>query len=214
MNLPARALVAAALVAAALAWPALDAQAQERRRHPEDAGLEVRLASGYEQAFGDIGFGVPTLGDYGGPGGALELALAWRADPAFALGVFGTGGLYARGERPPAGATIWSVAAGAQAELHIAPDERWDPWIALGAAWRRHVVESDRGAESYDGYELLRLRLGCDGRIGARSTLGPVLGVALATFTRHDRPGGGAEDVPSPSLGLFAFAGLSARFDL
>ncbi|WP_242342141.1 hypothetical protein [Anaeromyxobacter terrae] len=203
-----------ALAAAALAGSALVADAQDLQRRPPDASLEVRLSSGYEQAFGDIGYAVPSLGDYGGPGGALDLTFAWRPAPAFAVGVFGTGGLYARGGAAPEGARIWGAAVGAQAELHIAPDERWDPWIALGAALRRHVAERDGGTESYDGHEVLRLRLGCDRRLGARSTVGPVIAVALTRFTRHVRPGGGAEDVPSPSMGLFAFAGLSATFDL
>ncbi len=203
-----------AAVVTVLAGAALCAQAQEPKRRAPRATLEARLASGYEQAFGDIGYGVPSLGDYGGPGGALDLAVAWRPARAFALGVFGAGGVYARGAAVPAGARIWSVAAGAQAELHIAPDERWDPWIALGAALRRHVVERGAGTESYDGHDVLRLRLGCDRRFGERSTLGPVVAVALTRFTRHERPGGEAEDVPSPSMGLLVFAGLSTTLDL
>ncbi|WP_242337596.1 MULTISPECIES: hypothetical protein [Anaeromyxobacter] len=203
-----------ALVAAAIAGSALRAGAQDGPRRAQDAALEVRLSSGYEQAFGEIGYALPSLGDYGGPGAALELAVAWRPVAAFALGVFGTGGLYARGGEPPAGAEVWSIAGGAQAELHVAPDERWDPWIALGVALRRHGVEREGGTESFDGHEVLRLRLGFDRRFGARSTLGPVVAVALARFTRHERPDGSAVDVPSPSLGLIAFAGLSAAFDL
>src|SRR5258707_6512445 len=45
--------------------------------------FEIAIAAGYTQGVGDVGAGVPSLTNSGGPGTSLELDLGWRLDPHF-----------------------------------------------------------------------------------------------------------------------------------
>src|SRR5260370_30618822 len=52
--------------------------------------FEIAIAAGYTQGVGDVGAGVPSLTNSGGPGTALELDLGWRIDPPFVVGGYNT----------------------------------------------------------------------------------------------------------------------------
>jgi hypothetical protein len=202
-----------AVIAAALAGIPLDARPADPAPAPADAAWHVRVGVGGVQGFGEIGLRAPALDELGGPGGALDVGVGWRLDPRFNLVVSAAAAQFDGGSASPSAAP-WTLAAGLEAEIHILPDARGDPWLALGVGLRRYAVDRDGGRDEYDGADFFRLRLGCDLRISRRLAIGPALGVALTTFTRQRVEGSAAHDVASPSVGLFAFGGLSGRVDL
>src|SRR5260370_36780709 len=53
--------------------------------------FEIAIAAGYTQGVGDVGAGVPSLTNSGGPGASSGLGLGWRIDPAFLVGVHSSG---------------------------------------------------------------------------------------------------------------------------
>src|SRR6266851_6482539 len=91
--------------------------------------FEIAIAAGYTQGVGDVGAGVPSLTNSGGPGTSLELDLGWRIDPHFLVGVYGTGAWFSNGDAPGNAFNNCSATAGVQGNYHFLPGENFDPWV-------------------------------------------------------------------------------------
>ena len=75
--------------------------ALDRPVAPTGAGFEVAVAGGYTQGVGGAG-AICSVEDLTGPGGAVELQLAYRRSERFSTGVYGTLAWFRHGPDPTA----------------------------------------------------------------------------------------------------------------
>src|SRR5258708_28183490 len=62
--------------------------------------FEIGLGFGYSQGVGDVGTGVRSLTDSGGPGVLGELDLGWRVNPNWLVGAYSTIAWLYHGDAP------------------------------------------------------------------------------------------------------------------
>lgn len=202
----------AACLSAAVLMGATRASAQEVAAPA--SSFELGVSAGYAQGFGPAGGGVPRLQELGKAGGAVELDAGWRLAPSWLVGAYGEFGLFGSGDLPGSDHAL-SVAAGLQAQLHLAPGEQLDPWASLGFGWRGYWGELDHDARyGLQGLEG-RLRVGLDYRLSQKFAAGPVAGLTLTEFVSEKAPGAdGYSEISDKKLDTFVFAGVGGRFDL
>jgi hypothetical protein len=119
--------------------------------------LEIGLGFGYTQGVGDVGPGVRSLTDSGGPGVSGELDLGWRINPNWLVGTYGTIAWLSTGDAPGNAENNWTATAGIQGNYHFLPGENIDPWIGLGAGWRGYFVNRPGGRDARHGIERFDL---------------------------------------------------------
>lgn len=197
------------------------ASAEEKDRAPSSLApathaVELTIATGYAQGFGNVASGQPSLTDVGQAGGAVQGGIGYRVLPPLTLGVYGSYGLFGRGDQVDSSSTLTTASAGVQADWHLVPSGgAIDPWISLGSGWRGYWVSADRGTTSLQGLELAKLQLGADYRVSRAVSLGPVIGADLSLFLTQSTPiSNGYANVQSPEVNTFVFAGLLGRFDV
>src|SRR5262245_39636652 len=88
---------------------------------PVANALELTIGTGYAQGFGEIGTNMPKLTDIGQPGGALQVGVGYRIIPQLALGIYGAGAMFSRGDQVNSSTNLYSAAAGVQADWHFLP---------------------------------------------------------------------------------------------
>lgn len=186
--------------------------------------IEISLGTGYAQAFGKVGNGIPQLNDVGQAGGALQVAVGYRVLPQLTLGVYGSGSAFSRGDLSDSSTNMYSASAGVQADWHFLPSgERFDPWVGVGAGWRGYWLHSDSvvpgrlvaGTTSLQGLQLAKLQLGVDYRVAPAIAISPVIGADLSMFLTESPAGAnGYSNIDSPQVNTFVFAGLLGRFDI
>ena len=187
--------------------------------HPVPAvsrALEIAVGGGYLQGAGDIAQGAARVQDLSGPGGTVELQLAYRATPNFAIGGYGTFSQFGTGDNVSSGTDVRSTTAGAFAAWHFRPDMSVDPWISLASGWRGFWLSPDSGKNtSLQGWEIARLQVGLDYRVSPEVAIGPVIGASVNTFFTEDNPTtNGFTNISDPRANFFFFGGLQARFDV
>lgn len=167
--------------------------------------LEVSIAAGQGQAYGNLGRGLSNLNDMGP---ALDAAVGWRIDRNWLVGAYGSGGAYA-------GLGNNRYSYGASAGLQVNRHLPHDVWVGLGFGWRGHW-ESDVGArDSHQGLDLARLQVGFETLVSPSFTVSPVLGASLTTFMwQKGASSTEYEDVQDRRLSVSLFAGLLLRFEL
>lgn len=181
---------------------------------PARTGLELGVAGGYTQGWGAVGAGVPDVERLGGAGFALQLDLGWRIHPRWVLGVYGEGAIHAAGNDRDDN-YAWSAAAGVQAQYHLRPGARLDPWVGVGSGWRGYWGKQQRGTHVLQGLDYLRVRIGVESRVSETFAIGPVVGVALTQFLSEKPAGQDAyRDTTNRKPSTFVFAGISGRFAL
>lgn len=189
-----------------------------RRRGPPPAAeraVELTVAPGYTQGFGGIGRDLPNVQDVGNAGGGLQLGVGYRLNPAWAVGIYGSGAAFGRGDRVDSSAGVWSTTLGAQVDWHAMPSRTWDPWVSLGTGWRAHWVSSSLpGADqTLHGWQIAKLQVGVDYRPSESASVGPVVGADLSMF--FNRTGDfTSSNIVAPRLNTFVFAGIMGRFDI
>jgi hypothetical protein len=195
------------------------ANAQDTLGLPVDApskAVEIGVGFGYTQPTGDL-TRRDSIDDFARAGGELSGEVGYRVNPNWLVGLYGG---YARYHAP--GGTsddkTTSATGGVQAQYHITPFSRVDPWIGIGAGYRGFFINPGVGASrSLHGIQLARARVGFDYRVSEAVALGPVIGVDLTMFTTEHFPGGGnTQAVESDNLTVtpFFYAGLAGRFDI
>jgi hypothetical protein len=174
--------------------------------------LELTLGTGYTQGFGQYQKGAAdNLKDVAGPGLGIDLGVGYRLSPTWMLGATGAYQAYQagnfEGDTSAGGAT-----ARIDATYHLATYSRLDPWLKGGLGYR-YLCEcgtpSTRTGLRLHGFELFNLSAGLDLRFAKQIALAPVVGASLTTFL-WDR----TDAIADPRLGVFAYGGLQARFDV
>src|SRR5262245_43039981 len=177
---------------------------------------EIGFGLGYSQGVGDIGGNDPTLTDLSHAGGELQLNIGYRIDRNWMVGVYGSVARYSLGNSTPDGSLIWSGTAGVQANYHIIPDGRWDPWIGLGSGWHGHWVQKhEAGTDSRQGLDLARLQVGVDYRVSTMLSVSPYIGASATMFlTQQLGHESTFSNISDPNVNFFFFGGLMGRFDV
>jgi hypothetical protein len=177
--------------------------------------LEIGIGAGYAHGVGDVGSGVPSLTDSGGPGTSLELDIGWRIDPHFLVGVYGTGAWFSTGDHSGNARNNWSATAGVQGNYHFLPGERMDPWVALGAGWRGYWVNRPEGRDSRQGLDLARVQVGVDFPVANGITIAPFVGATGTLFLSQQLAQESSySDIQDRKLSFFLNGGVMGRFDL
>ncbi len=180
-----------------------------------DKSVELTIGTGYEQGFGKIVNNQPTLTDIGQAGGALEASVGYRLIPQLTLGVYGSGGIFSRGDSVDSSANLYTATAGIKADWHFIPaGQEFDPWVSLGTGWRGYWLNDTQGTTSSHGWEIAKLEVGLDYRVDRAVALGPVVGGDVTTFFSQSAPGTSFESISSPQVSTFIFAGVQGRFDI
>ena len=179
--------------------------------------FEIQTGSAFIQGFGGISKNRASgLNDLGRGSLTGQLGLGYRLDPQFMIGVYGEFGRYGRGASVAANGKVFGAAAGVQAQYHLLPFERVDPWIGLGTGWRGYWVEDEqRGTQAMHGWDMVRVQLGVDWHATEWLTLVPSAGATMNMFLREQGPGETKfSNVTDPRLNTFVFAGIGGRFDI
>jgi hypothetical protein len=177
------------------------------------SGLEIEVGTAYAQGVGAAaGSTMPTLQTLADGGGALRETVGWRIDRRWMVGVYHENVLLAAGELPGTD-RVTGHALGLEGRLHLAPFDRVDPWIGLGAGWRSLSIDHGSGTHELQGVDLARVQVGADWRLSQAFGVAPVVGVSLTEFLSERRPGeSGAMDLPGRSVGAFFYGGIAGRF--
>lgn len=179
-----------------------------------ERALEITVAGGYSQGFGDIGNGQRSLTDLSSAGGEVTLGVGYRIDRRFALGVYGSGGKYSTKDLT-SGADIWTATAGLQGSVHLMPDAEWDPWVSVGSGWRGYWIDKSGSTDSRHGWDIGRLTAGVDYRVSPEFAVSPYVGAGVTTFlTQQLASQQSFSNVDSPKVNVWLFAGVQGRFDL
>lgn len=178
--------------------------------------VEVTLGTGYEQGFGNVGSGQPSLTDVGTAGGAVHLGVGYRLIPQLSVGVYGSGAMFGRSDQVDNSTNLYSATAGVEAAWHFLPKaSALDPWVSLGTGWRGYWEHADQGNTAMHGWEIAKLQVGVDYRIDKAVAVSPVVGVDMTTFFTQSTPASnGYGNITSPQVNAFLFAGLQGRFDI
>jgi outer membrane protein W len=181
-----------------------------------DRSVELTLGAGYAQGLGNVGAAQPSLSDVGQAGGAVQVGVCYRLIPQLALGVYGSGATFARGDQVDSSTNLYTATAGVQADWHFIPAaSQFDPWVSLGTGWRGYWVSANQGTTALHGLELAKLQVGVDYRIDRSIAVSPVIGADMSTFlTESTLATSGYHNVQSPKVDTFVFAGLQGRFDV
>jgi hypothetical protein len=182
---------------------------------PATRSVELTIGTGYEQGFGKIVDGQPSLTDVGQAGGAIEASVGYRLIPELTLGVYGSGGEFSRGDSVDGSTNLYTATAGLKADWHFLPaGQEWDPWVSLGTGWRGYWLNDTQGTTSTHGWEIAKLEVGLDYRLDRAIALGPVVGGDVTTFFTQSTPGTSYASISSPQASTFIFAGVQGRFDI
>jgi hypothetical protein len=187
-----------------------------RSLYAADRSVELTIGTGYEQGFGNLASGQPTLTDVGQAGGAVEASVGYRIIPQLTLAVYGSGSMFGRGSAVDSTANLYAATAGVKADWHFLPAAReLDPWLSLGTGWRGYWVNEQQGNTSMQGWEIAKLEVGLDYRIDRAVAIGPVVGADISTFFTQEVPSSnGFTNISNPQASTFVFAGLQGRFDI
>jgi len=183
---------------------------------PVRSAFEIGVAAGYSQGAGKLGGNSGSLEDVAGPGGTVELDLAYRLMPELSLGVYGTFSQAQRGDHLVGDNNVLGASAGIQAAWHFRPDRSVDPWVSLGTGWKGLWLDPKDGkTTSFQGLELARLQVGADYRLSKDIAIAPVIGGSLGMFISEDSPmTTDLSEINDKKVNFTGFAGLSGRFDI
>lgn len=214
-------LVTSGTAALALAF-ASTTSAQETIDRPIGApsrAAEIGIGLGYAQPAGDLTMREgDRVSNVARAGGQIDAEVGYRISPRWLIGAYGGYGQF----HAPGGTSADIVAtanAGVQAQVHVDPYRRIDPWIAFGGGWRGFFVDPrDGGSRGLHGLQLARVRVGVDYRVNDGVALGPAVGMDATMFTTEVRSGEGPTvrslDSDRYTVTPFFFAGIVGRFDV
>lgn len=192
-----------------------DRPSDDTRRVAPEKAWEFAIGSGFSQGFGNATSQARTLSELTRGGLSTQPSFGYRLNPRWMIGVYGEGARYFAASDMPDGTVGYGAAFGAQVQYHTLPFSKLDPWIGLGSGWRGYWVDlPDAGHESLHGFDILRLRVGLDYRLGPSTTIGPMLGTTLTLFESHRAAAEGSSRVETkdPELCAFVFRRCSGSF--
>jgi hypothetical protein len=180
-----------------------------------------------------LGLGVPggdishegdgKLGDLVNSAVPIGVEFAYRFNPVFRGGVYlqaaplsVAGSACANGDSCDGS----DLQFGFDAQLHLAPFQRIDPWVGLGLGyeWMRidatNFVDNIPDRWTYAGWVFPRLTAGLDFAVTPVFTLGPYLSYDVGRFTRVDQSSRGSFDIGSQAYHGWFGVGLRGTFNL
>ena len=172
-------------------------------------------------SFGKLGSELAAVRGLG-TGLSLQGDLGFGLSRSMVLGVWGSYARYADGDscassaNPTPDCSGYSFGVGPFVRYHLSQGLRFDPWVSIGAGYRRvHFKEDTALADPYvtesrtfSGLSFLRLELGGDYYLWSGVGLGPFGALSLSSYT--DRPEGAGEARVNTELSL----GLRLLLDL
>lgn len=179
-----------------------------RMAAPKNA-LELSIATGYTQGFGNLasGVGLPTVVS---PGIGFDLGVGYRIDPNWAVLVTGQYQEFSAERADAARGVTTSLAA----QYHLAPLKPTDPWLEVGGGYRLLWEDPNVGPTVLThGIQLARVRAGLDFRIDKALAIGPVIGADATLFLFQDAPNV-QTNIAEPRVSSFVYGGLQGRFDI
>jgi hypothetical protein len=182
---------------------------------PEN-NIEISVGTGYTQGVGPVAGNRSHLEDIAGPGGAVALAAAYRINPTFSVGAYGTFSKYNNGDQINDSTDVLGATAGIEGIAHLRPDRSIDPWVSLGTGWKGLWLDETSGKNtSLQGLELARVQVGVDYRVSPEISLSPVIGGSLGMYLSEDSPmTSDYTEIGDKKVNFTGFAGLAGRFDL
>jgi outer membrane protein W len=177
--------------------------------------FEIGVDTGYTQGFGNIQRNL-GVGDRADAGIAFGLDMGWRASPVFYLGAHGDYQSYNADDRLSEGTSMRGVATSIQADFHLAPYTRVDPWLGIGAGYRLLWTSPDGPDNNLltHGFQLAKLRVGADIRVTDSVAVGPMIGADINMFVWNKPEGRPNVEIDGKRVSTFIYAGLQGRFDL
>lgn len=139
--------------------------------------IAVGAMAGLVLPFGNFRGDLPQT-DRLGPGLALGGDITYGVSRTVMLGAYGEVAMPAP-SGTWSGTSVSTVAAGGLVRYHLVQGVRFDPWVAAGIGFRR----TSNGTASYTGVDWLRLQMGGDWYATSQLGFGPILELALGTFT-------------------------------
>jgi hypothetical protein len=205
----------ALLFASALARAEDDRPDDDNTRVAPKNALELTLGNGFSQGFGSPDSRTSSLAELTRGGLSTQLGVSLRLNPEWAIGTYGEGARYFAASGMPDGTVGYGAAFGVQAVWFGSPYSKLGPWVGVGTGWRGYWVDLPRGHESLHGYDLVRLRIGADYRLGPSTSFGPMLGATLTLFDSHrDAETNDVRSTEDPEVTAFLFAGFQGRFEV
>jgi hypothetical protein len=183
----------------------------QRRVDAPRSALELRASAGYSQGVGSLDAnGGETVQDVANVGGGIDIGIGFRATPHFSIGTFASAALYS----PVApDASVRTLAGGIEAAWHFRPYRALDPWISLGVGYRAFwETPPDQSTTVWQGFDIGRLGIGVDYRLGPTFAVGPAI-VADLTYFQKKTSGSSPTGSIGGALGAFVSAGVGIRFD-
>jgi outer membrane protein W len=171
--------------------------------------VELSVATGYSQPFGDLSGGI-GFKDVAKVGIGVDVGVGYRIDPKWGVSWFGQYQEFNAERADAARAFTTSLAA----QYHFNPYRRLDPWVELGAGYKFFLEDPTVGKNVLThGFQLGRLRAGLDFRAAEAVALGPIVGADATLFLFQDAPNA-QTNISDPRVSTFVYAGLQGRFDI
>jgi hypothetical protein len=132
------------------------------------------------------------------------------------IGAYGEGGMYQPAQGSFGDRRSFSVAAGVQAQYHLLPFNRWDPWVGAGTGWRGYwMVDDEAGTSVLQGVDIVRAQVGVDYHFSPSLIVTPTIGATITQFIGESGPGdAGYHRLEDARPVSFFSVGLGGRFDI
>jgi hypothetical protein len=156
-----------------------------------------------------------------GTGLALEADAGFGVSRSVALGVWGNYARYGDGDScsslraddtTASDCSGYSFSVGPFVRYHLSQGLRFDPWLLVGAGFRRLRFNETRASgtasspvvsrQTYSGLSWLRLELGADYYLWSGLGFGPYGALSLSSYTKRPQDAGGASVNTELSVGL------------
>jgi outer membrane protein OmpA-like peptidoglycan-associated protein len=203
------------LVAGSAGAQGYEGETRPHEMRAADRSLELSIATGYAEGFGNVGAGARSLQDLSAAGGGVQLGIGYRIVPNLTLGAYGSGAAFGHGGNVDRNTNLQSWTAGVEAGWHFLPTSEIDPVVSLGTGWRAYGITTPNGDTWQHGLELARLQFALDYRLTPHLAISPVVGADMSLFLTQWAPGDGSyQPISSPNVNTFVFAGVLGRFDV
>jgi hypothetical protein len=190
--------------------------------------LLVGASVGPAWSLGKLGSNVAAVRGLG-TGLALQADVGVGLSRSVVLGVWGNFARYSDGdtcdtvlinpEHPEQDCSSYSFAVGPFVRYHLSQGLRFDPWILVGAGYRKvsfdqttlQLPEIATETQTYSGLTWLRLELGADYYVWSGLGLGPYGALSLSSYARRPESAGDPAVNTELSFGVRLLLDLPGR---
>jgi opacity protein-like surface antigen len=185
--------------------------------------LELGARLGYSLPAGST-MGNESLSD--GFSGQLpvQMDVGYRINPHFYVGAYGQlGYAFPKGDCSVPGVSCSGLGTrlGINAQYHVLPDAKFDPWIGVGTGYEWLTAKMSGGNQTASatahGFELVNLQIGGDYRVSKQFAIGPFASLSLGQFSKQSTSINGQDlsgDIQNTALHEWITLGVKGTFDL